>query len=121
MSDLPELTGADITLLFDWDFYDGPLSGGLDWEGRRYWFSAVLGEGWPVEPPAFFEVRDLAAGQWALIDDLNALFERHVVPGVSPEVFYEDERVKAWKDPEGEIVATLDLYGKTPASCGEDA
>lgn len=42
--DLPDLRSYHVTILFIWDFYDGPLSGALKWHGRHYWFSAVLGK-----------------------------------------------------------------------------
>jgi hypothetical protein len=105
---LPELRHRDVTILFPWDFYDGPLSGALEWRGRRYWFSALESDSWP---PISYEVRDLTEEQWELVDSLNELFKQHVT-GAKPTygLFYDDPRVKAWQDPPGRIVANLRLH-----------
>ncbi len=124
--ELPVIGRDDVTLLFDWDHYDGPLSGALTWEGRRYWFT-IVGED---IFSGMREVVDLTAEQWALIDDLHALFCQHVGthwnrdPGTGfrhtqghhqagqhqPDLYFEDPRVKAWQDPSGTVVAMLRLY-----------
>lgn len=116
--DLPRLTREEVEVLFVWDYYGGPLSGALQWRGRRFWFAAVLSDSWPADQPEVFRVHDLADEQWRRIDDLNDLFQKHVTSSNEsrdPSLYYDDPRVQAWQDPAGEMVATLRLYGEAPA------
>lgn len=38
---LPQLDESKITLLKDFEWWDGPLTGVIEYEGRRYWFDYI--------------------------------------------------------------------------------
>lgn len=66
---ISRLMPADVTMLFEWHYYDGPMEGALEWEGKRYWFSAK----WPEDDNGrLLELHVLDEDTWYWIDQIQA-------------------------------------------------
>lgn len=126
-AELPHIDRKDVTLLFHWHYYDGPLSGALEWQGTRYWFLAVFDDALGDYSGAY-EVIALPDEQWERIDRAEALFREHVgthnvydpvtqrrnigavKPGSGHHRFYDHpDACQGW-DPGGTVVATFRLW-----------
>lgn len=67
------LTG--VRILWHCGYYDGPLNGIAEYQGRRYWYSATNGESYDTR---VYELLDLSAEQLADEEYWHALFCEHV-------------------------------------------
>lgn len=82
---LPVIRWDDIQLLTHSDYYDGPLSGTLLWEGTRYWYEcqAYPWDNMTKEDNLFvfsqvFHLFELTDEEWAFEDEKHADFEKYV-------------------------------------------
>jgi hypothetical protein len=77
--DLPQIAFEAVTLLWHDDFWDGPLSGLLLWQGERLWFQMQE----QYEPP---DDADTTPWPW---------YRRYLVVRLTPEQLREEE---GWHD-----------------------
>ncbi len=125
MTGIPMLKRADVTLLFHWHYFDGPLEGALEWGGKRYWFSAVFDEEREDDYGQVLKIMELTDEEWARVDHSQQLFETHVgthtrydrdtqrldLSGVKGcRATYADPN-EGWM-PEGPAVATVRMWGE---------
>lgn len=120
MPELTVLARQDVTLLFEWHYYDGPLEGALEWCGVRYWFSA------DPDHDDFGQVlrlMTLTADDWARVDHSQALFEENVgthtrydrvtqrrdLGGIKNCCATYDDPNEGWM-PKGDVVATVRMW-----------
>lgn len=68
------LTRQQVKLLWHHHFWDYPRSGALELDGVRYWFQEVAS---PLDT-GVFDIIDLPAQVWAMIDERHQDFREHV-------------------------------------------
>jgi hypothetical protein len=49
LSQAPQVDPSEINILWSVNYWDGPLSGILEWHGAQYWFECV-NVGWFCRP-----------------------------------------------------------------------
>lgn len=75
---LPPITRTDVRLLWHFDFYDGPISGMLLFNGRRCWFQMVAENEEPNGWYRRFLIVALSEEQIATEERWHELFREHV-------------------------------------------
>ena len=108
---LPKLPKTFVRLLWHSDYWDGPLSGLLEYEGKKYWYAKCdendADESWYRR----FLTIELSEEQIAEEEHWHKLFQQHVRPGphkLRPKeewrLFYEPYKARTPRDLEGNQV-----------------
>lgn len=77
------MTDSKVRVKYHNGYYDGPISGVAEWQGKRYYFH-MIEESEPdedEEEPSWYRryaLYDLTPEEWAEEDARQASFERHV-------------------------------------------
>ncbi len=69
---LPRISNAEVQLLWDVEYYDRPLEGVAEWNGRKYWFTSIQEE--VPDQKEFFLIK-LPESEMKKVEDIQQLRE----------------------------------------------